>query len=107
MFNLFSKSICDIYYYKCGVNNTTIMTDCTKSQTGFKDFDKPEEYGNITHIALNKETAEREHTNRPPIGLSGVGQAFWWLTADNKVETGEARILSSELGTNMYTIIEK
>ncbi len=103
MFNLFNKPVSDIYYYKCGTNNKTNQHVCTKSQTGFKEFDKPEEYKNIIHIALNKETVERISSITHP-----YADNFWpYWQRESKAEKGEIRILTAEIGTDNFNIIEK
>lgn len=112
MFNLFSKPITDMYYYKCGVNIGTNQVDCTKSQTNFKEFDKPEDYTTVMVIAINKETAEKESlTFIPPSGTGVLASASWLMKSRSTMMTGEERILSSELhadlGMRQYNIIDK
>jgi hypothetical protein len=112
MFNLFSKPITNLYYYKCGVNNNTTQVDCTKSQTDFKEFDKPEDYTNVMILAISKEIAETEsQTFIPPSGTGVLASASWLMKSRTAMMTGEERILSSELytdiGTRKYNIIDK
>ncbi len=113
------------YYYQCGSQIDkgsrlegiayTGEVHCTKSDVEFKNLDKPEDYGKITQIILSKATAERkmatgvESVALPITVVGGPAAAIGLVAAASAyagAETGETRILTDELGTSNYFILQ-
>jgi predicted lipoprotein len=102
-----------MYYYQCGTNIKSTEIHCTKSDTGFKDFHNPSDYTNVMRLSLRKEAAEKKimsGSEAAMIGasaVSGVVGLFSVANAYAGAETGESRILTDELRTSSYIIINK
>ncbi len=87
------------YYYKCGTHIHTGDVVCNKSLTNYKDFDIPTNYEKILTLSLSKSFADKKHSGAGGLGIFG---AFARLA---NAETGETHVLTKELGTPDYIII--
>ena len=94
------------YYYTCATHNDSGEVHCTKSDTGFKELDRPHTYSKFISLCLPKESADRKvgKITSPAVGLLG---AFAALHAYATADTVEDKILTSELGTRDYIILNK
>ncbi len=92
----------DNYYYKCGTHNTTRVVTCIKSSNDYKDFNEPEDYHTIVKLRLEKSFAEKKVPGPVDLYIS-----FFGFLTYTHTQTGEAEVLSKELKTSHYAIINK
>lgn len=106
------------YYYTCGTNVYTDYVLCLKNDKEFKEFDTPHHYKQITRLALSKSTADKKFISGGAVGVGPVGggmtvgisaiaNLMGLVTSYSASETGEERILNSELKTRSYGVVYK
>lgn len=101
------------YYYTCGTNVYSDYVLCLKNDKEFKEFDTPHHYKQITRIALSKTTADKKFMPGgavgvgPAVGISAIANLMGLAAAYSASETGEERILNSELKTRSYSVVYK
>ncbi len=93
----------DHYYYKCGTHTKTNVVTCIKSSNDYKDFNEPEDYHTIVRLSLRKSFADKKMPTTYGLAFGVMGALYTY----SNLQTGETQVLTEELKTPYYAIINK